>query len=62
MPSRMKSPQALYQTEKKRAEKERRASHAALMKEAKAAFDQMIEDGKAARKGGRPKGSTTRKD
>ncbi|HZI99075.1 MAG TPA: hypothetical protein VFD22_00345 [Gemmatimonadaceae bacterium] len=62
MPSRMKSPQALYQTEKKRAEKERRASHAALMKEAKAAFDQMIEDGKAARKGGRPKGSKTRKD
>jgi hypothetical protein len=32
------------------------------MKEAKAAFDQMIEDGKAARKGGRPKGSKTRKD
>jgi len=62
MPTRMKSPQALYQTEKKRAEKERRASHAALMKEAKAAFDQMIEDGKAARKGGRPKGSKTRKD
>ena len=62
MPTRMKSPQALYQTEKKRAEKERRASHAALMKEAKAAFDQMSEDGKAARKGGRPKGSKTRKD
>lgn len=62
MPTRTKSPQALYQTEKKRAEKDRRASHAALMKEAKAAFDQMIEDGKAARKGGRPKGSKTRKD
>jgi len=62
MPTRMKTPQALYQTEKKRAEKERRAAHAALMKEAKAAFDQMIEDGKAARKGGRPKGSKTRKD
>ena len=44
-----KTAQALYQTEKKRAEKERRAAHAALMKEAKAAFDQMIEDGKAAR-------------
>ena len=57
-----KTPQVLYQTEKKRAEKERRANHAALMKEAKAAFDQMIEDGKAARKGGRPKGSKTRKD
>ncbi len=57
-----KTPQAIYQHEKKRAEKERRASHAALMKDAKAAFDQMIEDGKAARKGGRPKGSKTRKD
>ncbi len=62
MPTRNKTPQALYQTEKKRSEKERRASHSALMKEAKAAFDQMIEDGKAARKGGRPKGSKTRKD
>ena len=49
-----KTPQAIYQAEKKRAEKERRASHAALMKDAKAAFDQMIEDGKAARQGGRP--------
>ena len=57
-----KTPQALYQMEKKRAEKERRASHAALMKDAKAAFDQMLEDSKAARKGGRPKGSKTRKD
>lgn len=57
-----KTPQALYQLEKKRAEKERRASHAAIMKDAKAAFDQMIEDSKAARKGGRPKGSKTRKD
>ena len=46
-----KTPQAIYQFEKKRAEKERRANHAALMKDAKAAFDQMIEDGKAARKG-----------
>ena len=57
-----KTPQAVYQLEKKRSERERRASHAALMKDAKAAFDQMIEDGKAARKGGRPKGSKTRKD
>ena len=57
-----KTPQALYQVEKKRAEKERRANHAQLMKEAKAAFDQMLEDSKAARKGGRPKGSKTRKD
>jgi hypothetical protein len=57
-----KTPQALYQMEKKRAEKERRANHAALMKEAKDAFDQMLEDSKAARKGGRPKGSKTRKD
>ena len=57
-----KTPQAIYQMEKKRSEKERRANHAALMKDAKAAFDQMIEDGKAARKGGRPKGSKTRKD
>lgn len=57
-----KSPQAIYQHEKKRSEKERRDAHAALMKEAKAAFDQMIEDGKAARKGGRPKGSKTKKD
>ncbi len=56
------TPQALYQTEKKRAERDRSAAHAALMKDAKAAFDQMIEDGKAARKGGRPKGSKTRKD
>jgi hypothetical protein len=32
------------------------------MKEAKAAFEQMLEDGRQARKGGRPKGSKTRKD
>jgi len=57
-----KTPQDLYQMEKKRAERDRSATHAALMKDAKAAFDQLIEDGKAARKGGRPKGSKTRKD
>jgi hypothetical protein len=57
-----KTPQAIYQAEKKRSERDRRTAHAALMKDAKAAFDQMIEDGKAARKGGRPKGSKTRKD
>ena len=62
MPHKGKTPQAIYQAEKKRSERDRCASHAALMKDAKAAFDQMIEDGKAARKGGRPKGSKTRKD
>ncbi len=62
MKTKTKTPQALYQHEKKRSEKERSAAHNALLKDAKAAFDQMIEDGKAARKGGRPKGSKTRKD
>jgi hypothetical protein len=62
MKTKTKTPQAVYQLEKKRSEKERSSTHAALMKDAKAAFDQMIEDGKAARKGGRPKGSKTRKD
>jgi len=57
-----KTPQALYQMEKKRSERDRSATHAALMKDAKETFDQLIEDGKAARKGGRPKGSKTRKD
>jgi hypothetical protein len=57
-----KTPQAIYQYEKKRSEKERRAVHNDLLKDAKKAFDQMIEDGRAARKGGRPKGSKTRKD
>jgi hypothetical protein len=57
-----KTPQAIYQQEKKRSQKDRSAAHAALLKDAKAAFDQMIEDSKAARKGGRPKGSKTRKD
>jgi hypothetical protein len=52
----------IYQQEKKRSEKERRAAHNDLLKDAKKAFDQMIEDGRAARKGGRPKGSKTRKD
>ena len=62
MPNKGKTPQAIYQAEKKRSERDRRASHAALMKDAKPAFDQMIEDGRAARKGGRPKGSKTRRD
>ncbi len=57
-----KTPQAIYQHEKKRSEKERRAVHNDLLNDAKKAFDQMIEDGRAARKGGRPKGSKTRKD
>ena len=57
-----KTPQAIYQMEKKRSEKERRAAHNDLLRDAKRAFDQMIEDGRAARKGGRPKGSKTRKD
>jgi len=62
MKTKTKTPQAIYQFEKKRSEKERSAAHDALLKDAKDAFDQMIEDGKAARKGGRPKGSKTRKD
>jgi len=62
MKTKTKTPQAIYQHEKKRSEKERSAAHDALLKDAKAAFDQIIEDGKAARKGGRPKGSKTRKD
>ncbi len=57
-----KTPQAIYRLEKKRSERERRSAHAGLMKEAKAAFEQMLEDGRQARKGGRPKGSKTRKD
>jgi len=57
-----KTPQAINQLEKKRSEKERRAVHNDLLKDAKKAFDQMIEDGRAARKGGRPKGSKTRRD
>jgi len=57
-----KTPQAIYQMEKKRSEKERREVHNDLLRDAKRAFDQMIEDGRAARKGGRPKGSKTRKD
>ncbi len=62
MKTKTKTPQAIYQQEKKRSEKERRAVHNDLLNDAKKAFDQMIEDGRAARKGGRPKGSKTRKD
>lgn len=62
MKTKMKTPQAIYQQEKKRSEKERRSAHNDLLRDAKRAFDQMIEDGRAARKGGRPKGSKTRKD
>ena len=37
-----KTPQAIYRLEKKRSERERRSAHAGLMKEAKAAFEQML--------------------
>jgi len=48
-----KSPEATYRAEKEK--RVRPASHEQLMAEAKAAFDQFLADGKAARKGGRPK-------
>ena len=62
MKTKTQTPQAIYQHEKKRSERERNSVHAALMKAAKAAFEQMLEDGRQARKGGRPKGSKTKKD
>jgi len=52
---------ATYHQEKKSSEQRRGAKHDALMKDAKAAFDQMIEAAKAARTGGRPKGSKSKK-
>ncbi len=52
--------QSTYALEKKRAMARRNVTHEALMSDAKAAFDQMIENGKAARKAGRPKGSKTK--
>ncbi|MFL5575488.1 MAG: hypothetical protein ACJ79S_05920 [Gemmatimonadaceae bacterium] len=48
-----KTPEATYRAEKEK--RARPASHEELMAEAKAAFDQFLADGKAARKGGRPK-------
>lgn len=48
-----KSPEATYRAEKEK--RVRPASHEQLMAEAKAAFEQFLADGKAARKGGRPK-------
>ena len=39
MKTRTKTPQAIYQLEKKRSEKERRAAHNDLLKDAKKAFD-----------------------
>ena len=49
------SPQATYQAEKEKAERERRLSHAELMAEAQAEFNKMLEDARTARKSGRPK-------
>jgi len=56
-----KKSRAIYHHEKKRANEKRGAKHEALMKDAQAVFDRMMEDAKAARKGGRPKGSTSKK-
>ena len=60
MPTQPKSPQAMYRAEKERALRERSLNHSELMAEAQRAFTKMMEDGKAARKGGRPKGSTNK--
>ena len=49
------SPQATYRAEKEKARRERDVPHKQLMAEAHAAFDQLMADGRAARKGGRPK-------
>jgi hypothetical protein len=53
-----KSPEATYRAEKEK--RNRPAPHDQLMKEAKEAFDQFLADGKAARKGGRPKRSAAK--
>jgi hypothetical protein len=53
------SPAALYRAEKDRVTRERTSTHARLLAEAKAAFEKLIAEGQAARKGGRPKGSIT---
>ena len=53
------SPGALYRAEKERVTRERTSTHARLLAEAKAAFEKLIAEGQAARKGGRPKGSIT---
>ena len=49
------TPQATYQAEKAKAGRERARAHDEAMADAKRAFDQLMEDGRAARKGGRPK-------
>jgi hypothetical protein len=54
-----KTPEATYRAEKEK--RARPASHEELMAEAKAAFDQFLADGKAARKGGRPKRAAAKK-
>jgi hypothetical protein len=54
-----KTPEATYRAEKEK--RARPASHDELMAEAKAAFDQFLADGKAARKGGRPKRAAVKK-
>ena len=50
---------ALYRAEKERVARERTSTHTRLLAEAKAAFEKLIAEGQAARKGGRPKGSIT---
>lgn len=55
-----KGSQSAYALEKKRAQARQRLAHEALMSDAKAAFDELIERGRAARHAGRPKGSGTR--
>lgn len=54
------SPEDLYRAEKEKARRERNASHDGLMAEAQRAFDQRLEEGRAARKGGRPKKEAAR--
>ena len=50
---------AIYRAEKDKALRERRVSHVQLMAEAQEAFRKMLADAQLARKGGRPKGSTS---
>ena len=47
-----RSPEDIYRAEKEKARRERTASHDGLMAEAQRAFDQRLEEGRAARKGG----------
>ena len=53
------SPAATYRAEKERATRERTGAHTKLMADAQKAFDAMLEAGRALRKRGRPKGSTS---